>query len=339
MPTNTTPRRTTNTAQGFSLIELTVVIGIIALLVGLLIPALSGAKDAARDTVDKQLINGILTGVQSYQTERGRLPGVYSQDVLCSEAASRVGLTSIENALIDLLGGVVDSNDASGEQLNLPTPGRPSPVWVSINKMGLKDGPAYLDIDSASLTPVLGQRAEPIVQRLPDIVDSRGAPVIGWFKNALADSTRPLVANYAGDSEDRAQFYWSQNLSYTISTTLSAERRLDQQRLSLLSNERDLDGSAASGVSHKLASLQAIVGNPSFPTLGDNDAAVPTQPLGQVIIHAPGKDGVYLKRPANTLFSAAYTPSQPQTLTGRPFRLDDKAMPIDRFDDLFASGN
>jgi prepilin-type N-terminal cleavage/methylation domain-containing protein len=337
--TITTPRRTTNAAQGFSLIELTVVIGIIALLVGLLIPALSGAKDAARDTVDRQLINGILTGVQSYQTERSRLPGVYSQDVLCSRQAAAIGLSSMENALLDLIGGVVAPNDAGAEQLSLPTPGRPTPVWINTGKMGIKDGPAYLDIDSSSLRAITGQLARPIVQSIPEIVDTRGAPIIAWFKNELADSTQPLAAEFATDSENRAQFYWGQNYSYTVASALGEERRLDQASLSLLADAGDLNRTTTEGISYKLTSVQAIVGNPSFPRLGNNDVPVPTQPLGQVIIHAPGKDGIYLKRPSQNLFAAGYTPTQLDTLSGRPFQIDDRSMPLGRFDDLFASGN
>ena len=65
-----------NHNRGFTLVELLVVIAIIALLVGLLLPALAKAQQAARETKDATQIKQIHTGMLSYaaKDKAGRLP-------------------------------------------------------------------------------------------------------------------------------------------------------------------------------------------------------------------------------------------------------------------------
>lgn len=58
-------------AGGFTLIELLVVISIIALLIGLLLPALSGARRAAKYTQCIGNLRNLLTGCQAYSSEFG----------------------------------------------------------------------------------------------------------------------------------------------------------------------------------------------------------------------------------------------------------------------------
>ncbi|MEO5719540.1 MAG: type II secretion system protein GspG [Chthoniobacterales bacterium] len=67
---------TKNTAVrgGFTLIELLVVITIIAILMGLLFPAFKGVQDQAKRTQAKNDVTQIVTAVNAYYTEYGKMP-------------------------------------------------------------------------------------------------------------------------------------------------------------------------------------------------------------------------------------------------------------------------
>jgi len=60
--------------SGFTLIELLVVIAIIAILAGLLLPALAGAKTRAKITQAKSEMGNLETAIKGYESEYNRMP-------------------------------------------------------------------------------------------------------------------------------------------------------------------------------------------------------------------------------------------------------------------------
>lgn len=60
--------------RGFTLLELLTVIAIITLLIGILVPSLSAARNQAKKTATQGLIRGIETGCLQFQVDNDRLP-------------------------------------------------------------------------------------------------------------------------------------------------------------------------------------------------------------------------------------------------------------------------
>ena len=67
--------RNHSASRGFSLVELLVVIGIIALLVGILIPVVASVRRAAYDASTKATISALQNACTRYQTDFRAYPG------------------------------------------------------------------------------------------------------------------------------------------------------------------------------------------------------------------------------------------------------------------------
>ena len=74
MKTKTNNSNNATARRGFTLVELLVVIGIIAILAGMILPALSKAKDSAKKAQAKSEMQNISGAVRTYEAEYSRYP-------------------------------------------------------------------------------------------------------------------------------------------------------------------------------------------------------------------------------------------------------------------------
>lgn len=115
----------------FTLIELLVVIAVLAILVGLLLPALAGAKEAARGSVCASNIRQLMIATDSYATDRAdRLPPG-SPDSIANLVRWHGSRTSI-NAAFTPDGGTLSDYLGSGDSGGASRAVRSCPAFAPI---------------------------------------------------------------------------------------------------------------------------------------------------------------------------------------------------------------
>ena len=302
--------------RGFTLIEILVVVGIIALLVGILLPALGKVQERARMTQTMGLMQEFAKACDAFQQESGRYPGLVPEEILANDPQ----ISGTENAMLELMGGGVRKNDvdtttynnfstASGwKEFTFKPTGQPD-FFVKINVGKIGDGPSingkqyppFFAPKANDLRPTAGQvsgtsrtaELATSTTRIPDLMDSWGNPII--FLRA-ARNVGPL----AGTNGDRAQFivlddggtkYGAMD-PYLGSDSLG-DSSLPQTKAGAGTSPLYTlfeDGSTA--VDKKKLFAQFL----RHPGFGDPDKPLSGTPRGKYLLISAGKDGIYFSR-------------------------------------------
>ena len=338
-------------AEGFTLTELLVVITIIIVMISILVPAIGGARNAAKRSSSQALMSSINSAVAQFRAAERRLPGYFSAKQLGNSRnitismteGNTIGLSAMENALLDLAGGVHDDQTASPPY---PSDGTEDLITVGVgpadefrvivqrSAIGGTESPGYLDLPEGfvDMGELNDGRAgsNRNLKLMPRLVDAWGSPILMWSRDEYAGNS-PLVAGYESDDpDDAAMFYWASN------SAMVNGRRLGDSKKNQY-DESALSSRATSEEKLKL-SLAAIVGHPAFPDPESiNGEPLPAQPRGDVILHSAGQDSIYLSRKGDKFDEYHYVPDG-LDVGGAAWVNDDTGF-IDDTDDILLSGS
>lgn len=275
--------------RAFTLTEILVVIGIIVILIGLLLPALSKVTQRAKVTETQALMQEFAKACDSFFLKFGFYPGIVPENSLVQADGVAPQLSGMENALLHLMGGGVRNDDPDYGQFTAAN------GWTEFtfpNNVAIKVNPAEIGkrtrINGEWFEPfftpkpnqlglAMGQVNETLA--IPEVIDSWGQPVA--FVRSIR-SSGPLTGNIAS----RPQFLVEPMLPYTMSTGLG-EMSLDQTT----ANSGGYSLLNASGNQYNF--FGAFLRHPGFGKFSTLSDAQYGTARGRYMLISPGADGIF----------------------------------------------
>ena len=286
------------------------VVSIIAILIGLLVPVLGGVRTGARVAKTESQMTSILTASSQFKAQNQRAPGIFSQQAMANPENEEQGFTNMENALLDLAGGVITDPGVNRNNFLAvgPFEDPTQNVLVDISRIGDSNGPSFLALSDSDLAsppaganPRAQQRGSDENIAVPDIVDAFGYPILMWARNQFAGATPEFALRDASDPDARAQYYWLPNAAFLDSRTLGRRFDSNTYRNSALSSLRNSDADLA-------RTIAGVIGDPGSPQ-SNTDPPVPARAKGDLVLHSTGPDGFYAENGVTDFDRVIYIPT------------------------------
>jgi prepilin-type N-terminal cleavage/methylation domain-containing protein len=294
----TKPAAISSCERAFTLIELLVVISIVALIIGITVPALAAARNLAKESATNSTINSLVSAVGQFEAAENRMPGYFSPEEMGHMENTNRGMSAMQNVLLDLVGGPVASNSGGlvGSDALVVGPSSDSEVEVDLNLLNLGEGGKNYFVPKPNAFGLVdGGVNNADHKKLPDVVDAWGMPILAWAENDLAapmvDGSSVLNFAQIDSSAGLARYYWAQNSVYLSSSGLGT-RRVSQISLPGSSDPSSLIGDGAATSTR----LTAFLGSPNSALDADRgfDSILPRTGRGAIVFQSAGRDLVYL---------------------------------------------
>lgn len=331
----------------FTLVEMIVVIGIIALLIAILVPALSGAGNAASKTTTAALVREVVAACETFRVDTRRAPGYFGQREMASAENANIGFTQMENALLELAVKPVPYAQWTSAGAEQPDP--TNNTWIEVgpgtnpqtrvrvdtSKFAAEGGPQYLSLRADVLQPYALQKfgaagGETEELKFPDVLDSFGTALVMWTRDAGGPQEIRSINDFArigfDAADQRSNFYWRSNAGVFDSGEQKARSQLGSD--------------TAEGI--RAGNLTAALGSPAFPR--KDNLSLPSVPRGSIVISSAGRDKVFLARKQTSGGASAgrlgYGPQGYAPSDNAPSGSAERGPTPDTFDDIFeAVGN
>jgi prepilin-type N-terminal cleavage/methylation domain-containing protein len=358
---NRVPAAAPTCRRAFTLVELLVVIGIIALLIGLLFPALGKVIQRAKSTQTMGTMQNFAKACDSYFQEFGEYPAAIPDEVLYAnltgDGVSRI--TAAENALLALMGGYrigTDSDYATyGAGSNPPAieiifPNSDFRIKIDQTKMGegpVRNGKKYDtffapkgrefgrvagQLDPATNAPEIAGAAA-----LPDLVDAWGAP-IAFIKQQRGIG--PLVKRTTGNQLPRFERFGMNAYARTTALGDTGVDQTDTLKGSVLNTNT---AGGQSGIPARDLTLGQLIRHPGLNTqstsgstaLNDAEKVYSGTPKGKYFLFSAGPDGIYFSK---SQLGMATPNAEPDIVGSMATQNPDGPRVIEKFDDVVVSG-
>jgi prepilin-type N-terminal cleavage/methylation domain-containing protein len=150
-------------SKGFTLIELLVVISIIALLIGILLPALGAARRAARQMKNTTQVRGIVQGLVTYAgTNKEKMPGTDSKGYIIYDDGttdSRTGQSGHGYTVEGRYWLMLDNNNFNGDYVISPS--ETKTAWTTEEVESSNYSFALLNIHDGATDPTATTKVRP----------------------------------------------------------------------------------------------------------------------------------------------------------------------------------
>jgi len=354
--------------RGFSLVELLIVIAIIAVLIALIVPALSGTRNSARKVVSDKLVKEISNAASVFARDNnGRMPGYFTvREMARTENLAR-GMSMTENVMLDLMGfqtggnnpvqiGPTTANTLSIDPTLLGVPGVDGKQYYVPDKKFFIAQVA--GVGQMGALPHAGAEGDPA--QLPDVVDAFGQPLLIWVEDdtyiSKPNPSNPTSYTFArADSGANAnapgsKHYWATNACFLTAQQLG-KKGTNQQTESMIGCVPPNPPATV------VNSLEGFLGNPNAAwrppsNLNDLPSFRPLASRAPFVVQSAGVDGTYFGRrdKGAKQFAAGFidyrvnfAPDATLPISATNQYLDRNGKPtnadiLNDFDDLFAVG-